>query len=107
MLDGVVKVDRFGLACLQCDCLLLVFNIDCGLLFCGSLVLHSYCHLYSCLVGRHIGCGYKHPVLSNMQGGHRLQPHMTIDARARVPAAVGLLGVVNLHYDLVEALILK
>ena len=55
------------------------------------LVINGSFNLYHCLVGGNLRGCHDHTILSYMQGRHRLQPNMAIDARSGVPSAVGLL----------------
>ena len=85
--------------------LLQMVNGDHCLLVYVALVLHRHLHLHDSLLLRHLRSGDEHTVLCNVQGWHGLQPHMAVDARTRVPTAIGLLGVVHLHHDLVLSLL--
>ena len=69
------------------------------------LVLYRYFHLDNSLIALHLRRGDKHTVLCDMQGRHRLEPYMTVDARTRIPAAVWLLAVVHFDHHLVHTLV--
>ena len=83
---------------------MLAFHHNDALLVIAALVLHCYLNLYRCFVGRYLGRGNKHTILSDVQRGHRFKPHVAVDAGTAVPAAVRLLGVVHLDDDLVSLL---
>ena len=72
-----------------------------------ALVLHGYLHLHPSLIARHFWRGDKDPILSNMERRHGFQPHVAVDARTRVPAAVWLLTVVHLHQHFILSLVFK
>ena len=65
------------------------------------LVDNRHQNIDLCLFAADLGCGDRDTILSDMHRGHRLQPHMAVDARTRIPAAIGLLRVVDLHHHLV------
>ena len=106
MVDGVGKGDDLALTCFQRYFLLLTFHLDDTLLVTVALVLYGYFHLHPSLFGRHLRRGDEDAIFGNMQRGHGLEPHVAVDARTRVPAAVRLLRIVHLHNNLVEPFVL-
>ena len=87
--------------------MLLTFHFNDALLVIVALVLYGHLDLYFRLVCRHFLCSDKDTILSDMQGRHRFEPHMAVDAGTRVPTTVGLLRVIDLHCHLVFALVFK
>ena len=73
--------------------------------FAIRLVADGCFNLHHCLVCRNLRGSYNHTVLGNVQGGHRFNPHVAIDTRAGIPAAVGQFRVIYLYQHLIQALV--
>ena len=106
ILDGIAKAYRLTLACLELHLLLLAFHFYNGLTGVSSLVLHRHFYIHCGFFSRYVARGNKHAVLGDVQEWHRLQPHVTINTRTRIPATVHLLTIINLHHHFVQALVL-
>ena len=74
--------------------------------FIVRLIFDGHLHVDGGFVGLHLGCCDEHTVLGNMQRRHGLEPHMAVDARAGIPAAVGLQAVVNCDKQFVRPFVL-
>ena len=74
-----------------------VFKFKCRLASFVCLVLQGGGNAHDGFILTHLGCGDENTLMGNVYGVDTRQPHMAVDARTGIPAAVLLSGVVHAH----------